>query len=105
MNTITLLGSHYTPEDAKDLLMSTINANINFYNIKNLSAQIRYGQPDVHVEEKLEALNKARKQLQSILEQARSSNSLLRIESVIRISIENEEVEQPQKVCLQAETY
>ncbi len=84
--------------------MNAVNANIDFHNLKNLSSHIHTGLPDASTGSELEALKIAKRELANMLGQA-SCSTPVRIEWVIRIEAEQEEVEMPEQACLEAEVY
>lgn len=83
MNTIKIMAGEYTPEEAKEMLLETLNYNINYYKIKNLSSEVRFGKPSQEAHKRIEELNKAKAFLSAIIQQATLDKRMLKIESTV----------------------
>ncbi len=92
MNTLKLIDGQYTPEEAKEMLLETLNSKINFYKIKNLSSEMRFGKPDLEAYEKIRELQEAKGLVNDIIQQALQDNSKLKIESTIHVYLEDAEL-------------
>lgn len=103
METIKFITGSFTPEEAKEILIEAITKKINFHNLKNYISTIRFDQPDEESERRLEELREAREKVLLLIEEARRGNRNFIIESTINIALEAQE--EPEKRCLEAESY
>ncbi len=83
---LTLINDSFTNEEAKDVLLHLFKSPINFYNIKNWSAQERYRKDDEVSQERIPELKKEIEKLQEILLQSKKENKKLIVSTEIIIS-------------------
>lgn len=83
---VQLIEGNFTPAEAKELLLNLIGSKIQFHTSKNFSTEICTGQPDRKSVEKIVSLRKTRERVAELLENARSKNLTVEIESSITIS-------------------
>jgi hypothetical protein len=96
--TLKIIDGNYTFEEAKEILMSMFLSKINFHNLKNWSAQERFGKLDETAQIRIPELRKEMQKLEEILMEAKANNKKLVISSEINISMT--EIEEK---CLAAE--
>lgn len=97
MNTnenVTLINGVFTPDEAKEVLLTLLNHKINFHCMRNFSAEERFGKPDPVSTKRLEELYESRKQVLRLLEEAASEGYKLEIESLVNIK-KGEKMEVP----------
>lgn len=97
MNTnenVTLINGVFTPDEAKEVLLTLLNHKINFHRMRNFSAEERFGKPDPVSTKRLTELYESRKQVLSLLEEAASAGYKLEIESLVNIK-KGEKIETP----------
>lgn len=97
MNTqenVTLVKGVFTPEEAKEVLLTLLNHKINFYRMKNFSSEERFGKADTGSTKRLSELYESRSQVVSLLANAASLGYKLEINSLINIT-QGEKIEQP----------
>lgn len=85
---LTLIEGDFAVSEAKEILNSIFSSKINFHNIKNWSAQERFGKDDAIAQKRIPALKTEMKKLDEILAEAKANNKKLVISSEIRISLE-----------------
>lgn len=88
MNTnenVTLIDGVFTPEEAKEVLLTLLNHKINFHRMRNFSSEERFGKPDTASLKRLTELHKSRDQVISILDDATASGHTLEIASLVSI--------------------
>lgn len=85
---LTLIEGDFAVSEAKEILNSIFSSKINFHNIKNWSAQERFGKDDAIAQKRIPALRTEMKKLEKILAEAKANNKKLVISSEIRISLE-----------------
>lgn len=85
---LTLIEGDFAVSEAKEILNSIFSSKINFHNIKNWSAQERFGKDDAIAQKRIPALKNEMKKLDEILAEAKANNKKLVISSEIRISLE-----------------
>lgn len=81
-----ILGS-FTPEDAKEILMNLITGKIDFHKKRSFSNEIRFGEPDVYSENRINQLTVSKNKIYELIEDARVKNALLKIKSTIEIDL------------------
>ena len=82
-----LIDGQFTPEDARELLVDLFSRKTNFHEIKNFSANERFGKDDpVHVN-RIAALTNSMEQLNELFREVNGSGKRLVIRSVVSISV------------------
>lgn len=82
-----LINGQFTPEDARELLVDLFSRKTNFHEIKNFSANERFGKDDpVHVN-RIAALTNSMEQLNELFREVNGSGKRLVIRSIVSISI------------------
>ena len=97
MNTnenVTLINGVFTPDEAKEVLLTLLNHKINFHRMRNFSAEERFGKPDAISTKRLEELYQSRTQVLNLLDEAASAGYKLEIESLVNIK-KGEKMEMP----------
>lgn len=89
LQTIKLLEGNYTSAEAHELVIGMINYQINALNIRNLSAEIRFGKPDREARELVEELKKERARLIQVFKQSEANGSTIKVKSNIHIKLEH----------------
>lgn len=103
MKTTKLINGLYTPDEAKEILLTMVDSKINFHKLKSLSSLVRCNQPNEESEGRINELKEAKSQLLELIQKAREENTHLRIESTVHISPEGQEP--AEAVCLKTEEY
>jgi hypothetical protein len=83
---LTLIEGEFSVNEAKEILNSIFSSKINFHNIKNWSAQERFGKDDAIAQKRIPALKTEMKKLEEILAEAKANNKKLVLSSEITIS-------------------
>jgi len=97
MNTtenVTLINGVFTPQEAREVLLTLLNHKINFHRLRNFSSEERFGKKDEASTKRLKELDESRKQVLSLLADAESAGYKLEIESMINIR-KGEKIEEP----------
>lgn len=102
MESIKFISGSFIPSEAQEVLLDIINKKINFYNLKNLTSQVHYEEPDPEAEMRLEELREAKAQLQELIKASSNADRDVVIESTILVS-STVCREQKVAVCLEAE--
>jgi hypothetical protein len=84
---ISLLNDQFSADEANEILLNIYKSKIQFYKIKNLSSNIKFGYSDKDALNKIDDLNKSIDQLSEIIKTAKTSNGKLIIKSDLNISI------------------
>ncbi|PTB97565.1 hypothetical protein C9994_02460 [Marivirga lumbricoides] len=87
MDKIEIIKGTYSPEEAKEILFNIINSKLDFHNMKNVSSQIRYNQPEASSEKRIEELNNSFKKIQQVIAKAAEDNQNLTIHSSIELTL------------------
>jgi hypothetical protein len=88
MNTqenVTLIKGVFTPDEAKEVLLTLLNHKINFHRMKNFSSEERFGKADPVSTKRLSELYESRRQVLSLLADASDSGHKLEIDSLVSI--------------------
>ena len=86
--TIKFIEGKFSPEDAKEVLVSLINNKINFHSMKDFSSQERFGKPSEGAQKRIKELKVSGEKIILLIQQAVDNNTNLRIQSSINIAFE-----------------
>jgi hypothetical protein len=82
-----LIKGKFSAMDAKEVLLSLINHKINFHELKNFSAQERFGKIDNRSLERVKDLREMKTRVLAIIDEAERENKNLKIDSLVKISL------------------
>ena len=94
MNTegkLTLIEGAFNEEDAKEILQNVFSSKIRFHDLKNFSSNVRFGEDDETSKRRIPELKKALENALHIVSEAKTRNKKIIIQSVVNISIADEE--------------
>ncbi|MGK7392502.1 MAG: hypothetical protein ACNS60_19260 [Candidatus Cyclobacteriaceae bacterium M2_1C_046] len=103
MQTTKLITGHFSPSEAKEILLTMVDTKINFHKIKSLSSMIRCNEPDVESEIRIQALKESKKQILEAIQHAADNNYNLKVESTIDLTFEPKD--QEEEVLSNSESY
>lgn len=83
-----LISGSFSPDAARQVLMSLINHKINFHRLNDWSHRERFGQDNPAAVKRVEELGQAREDIAQLLEEAAAMGLKLRIRSDIEIELE-----------------
>lgn len=86
MYTLKLIDNKFTPQEAKEILLTLLNDKIRFHSNKNFSSEIRTGISQDHSRQRIKELEDAKKEIIALINKAEEMNILLDVESSIHIS-------------------
>lgn len=66
--TIQLIDGDFSVHDAQEILMDLINHKIRFHQLKNISWEERFGEPNQHSQKRLKELMKDRDLLSAVID-------------------------------------
>jgi len=89
--TFTIIDGNFTYDEANEILPNMISSKINYYNINNWSAQVRFGKDDAIAQKRIPALRNEMKKLENILLEAKAKNLKLVVSSEINILLMEDE--------------
>ena len=84
-----LINGQFTPEDARELLIDLFSRKTNFHEIKNFSANERFGKDDPTHTNRIAALTNSMEQLQQLFREVGDTGKKLEIRSVVSISVKD----------------
>lgn len=90
---ITLINGVFTPDEAKEVLLTLISNKIHFHQMKNFSSEERFGKSDPLSSKRITELEESRKQVIALLAKAGNSGHKLIVESILQIS-EGEKIQE-----------
>lgn len=87
IETLNLIEGNFSNEEAKEILMNIFSAKIHFHEMKNFSSMERFGKQDETAVKRIPELKSCMGKLLEIVEEAKSNNKKLVINSEINISL------------------
>ena len=84
---VKLTNGIYTPGEARDVVSGLLKAETAFHKLQNYKWVIQYENSSLEEEENLERLAAASQTLQETIQQAISENQMIKVETVIRLTI------------------
>jgi len=85
-----LISGSFSPDAARQVLMSLINYKINFHQLNDWSRRERFGEDNPAALKRVEELSQAREDIAHLLEEAAAMGLKLSIKSNIEIGLEPE---------------
>lgn len=82
---IKLINGQFSPEDARDLLMSLFTRKLQFHEMNNLSSKERFGKEDAMASVRIPELKESLKAINEIIKSADRDNEILEIRSTVSI--------------------
>lgn len=84
-DTIQLIDGNFSAQDAQEVLMDLINHKIRFHQLRNISWEERFGEPNQHSQKRLKELMKDRDRLSAVLDFAAQHGLNIKLQSKIDI--------------------
>lgn len=82
---LLLIKGTFTPNEAREVLMSLVRSKISFHKKKNLQSYEHHGKEDLESKQRIEELEKMREKLLKIFKNADEEGVSIKIESQIDI--------------------
>ncbi len=82
-----LVEGTFSPEDAQEILLNLFSTKINFHQLKNFSAQERFGKDDALAQKRMPQLTRSIELLKQIIDKAKSKNKRLIVGSEVNIAL------------------
>lgn len=89
MEKFTLLDSTYTPDQAREVVLTLISDKIRFLNMQSLRIREMYSGDTSHLEERIEDLKKSKKEIEAILDAAKNEGKDVSFSSEISVKLVN----------------
>ncbi len=84
---LKLIDGHFSPDEAREILMNVFLGKIDFHQNKNFSSEERFGKQDVTALKRIPELQRSMDSISKIIEEAKQNNETLQITSEVRISL------------------
>jgi hypothetical protein len=84
---LKLIEGHFSPEEAREILMNVFLSKIHFHQNKNLSSEERFGKEDTTALKRIPELKSSMKLISQLIEEAKINNETLQIISEVRINL------------------
>ncbi|MFT5964202.1 MAG: 23S rRNA G2445 N2-methylase RlmL [Flavobacterium sp.] len=84
---LKLIDGHFSPDEAREILMNAFTGKIDFHENKNFSSEERFGTEDATALKRIPELLKSMDIISKIIEEAKQNNETLQITSEIQISL------------------
>ncbi|MEM1450573.1 MAG: hypothetical protein AAF957_08980 [Planctomycetota bacterium] len=91
----TLMDGEFQANDARDMLLSLIDREVNAFKLRSLSAMVRTDQPDRDSLAHIADLNVTREHIEQIVAEAVESGRRIRVRSTVRLEIESDTASDP----------
>lgn len=85
-NKFPLIKEEYSPEEARELLMTLVADTIHFHSLHNLRSWERSGDEDKSTDKKIEELNKLRENILEMLNSLDTENLSVEINAEIKVT-------------------
>lgn len=89
---LKLIEGHFSPDEAREILMNVFFSKINFHNIKNWSSNERFGTDDEIAQKRIPELRKSMVLISELIESAKQNNETLKITSEVKIQVSKSEI-------------
>lgn len=84
---ITLIDGVFQVDEANEILMEMFQTKIKFHELRNFSAQVRFGKEDSLAQKRIPELKNCIESIREIIHEAKASNKKLIISSQIFVSL------------------
>ena len=91
----TLIDGEFQANDAKEMLLSLIDREVNAFKLRSLSAMVRTDQPDEDSLAHIADLNVTRDHIEEVVSEAVRSGRRIRVHSTVRLEIESDTASEP----------
>ena len=82
-----LIEGEFTPQDAKEVLTNLYSSKINFHQMKNFSANERFGKNDELASKKIPKLKESLAVISAIIQKADEKNKILVITAIVKVEL------------------
>ena len=89
------MDGEFQANDARDMLLSLIDREVNAFKLRSLSAMVRTDQPDRDSLAHIADLNVTREHIEQIVAEAVESGRRIRVRSTVRLEIESDTASDP----------
>lgn len=86
---IKLIDGQFSPEDAREILMSLFTKKLQFHEMNNLSSKERFGKEDPMASIRIPELKESLEKINEIIKNAEREKEILEIKSTVNIHFVN----------------
>ena len=86
---LKLTKGSYTPLEARELVLALLKTETAFHKLQNYKMQVRFDEPCSQAEANLSLAESATDKLHRVVEEAALDNRNIRVETVIRLTVED----------------
>jgi hypothetical protein len=86
---LKLTKGSYSPLEAKELVLALLKTETAFHKLQNYKMQVRFDEPCTQAAANLAQAESAAEKLQRVVEEAAMDNRSIRVETVIRLTVED----------------
>lgn len=86
VNEFKLIEGEFSPNEARNILMSLFNSKIEYHQLDSFSNHIRHGSDVTFSQNRIKALSECVENIKEIVQVANSKGKQLKIEGLIKIS-------------------
>ncbi|HPF89504.1 MAG: hypothetical protein H6590_05510 [Flavobacteriales bacterium] len=84
---LTLLKGHFTPDEAREVLINLFQAKVSFHQMKHFSSLERTGREDHVAKERILELKESMRRIREMVAQAEASGMMMSISSTVEVDI------------------
>lgn len=84
---LKLIDGHFSPDEAREILMNVFLGKIDFHQNKNFSSEERFGKEDVTAVKRIPELNRSMDIISKLIADAKQNNETLQITSEVHIKL------------------
>lgn len=88
-NEFKLIDGHFSPDEAREIVMNVFLEKIQFHKNKNFSSEERFGKEDITAVKRILELKRSMDSISKLIEEAKQNNETLQIISEVKINISN----------------
>jgi hypothetical protein len=82
-----LIDGHFSPDEAREIVMNVFLSKIQFHQNKNFSSEERFGKEDVNAVKRIPELKKSMVLISELIDSAKQNNETLEITSEVKIRV------------------
>ena len=89
---LKLIEGHFSPDEAREIVMNVFLSKIKFHQNKNFSSEERFGKEDVNAVKRIPELKKSMIAISELIDSAKQNNETLEITSEVKIQVSKSKI-------------
>ena len=87
-----LIDGHFSPDEAREIVMNVFLSKIKFHQNKNFSSEERFGNEDVNAVKRIPELKKSMIAISELIDSAKQNNETLELTSQVKIQVSKSKI-------------